>query len=135
MPETTPEQHFLQYHLNLLNAFIDQAQLVPPFNQEDCRDEDREFLHTLRALLTDSADPDFLPRGQTLMCQIVAQYPQLMPLLYRDLLWFFGGDCLHFMPDEEIAAFQRLDELRYEAASTDKAFSYEEARAHIMGLH
>jgi hypothetical protein len=26
------------------------------------------------------------------------------------LLWFFGGDCLHYLDDEEIAAYQARDE-------------------------
>ena len=69
------------------------------------------------------------------MCRVVGSYPHLMPLLYRDLLWFFGGDCLHFMPDEEIAVFQRLDEQREEAKEQQAPFSYREARAKTMGMH
>jgi len=42
----------------------------------------------------------------------------------RDLLWFFGGDCLHFMPDDEIAVFQQLEERRYEAEQNDKPFDW-----------
>ena len=30
----------------------------------------------------------------------------LLSLIHIYLLWFFGGDCLHFMPDEEIDRFQ-----------------------------
>ncbi len=53
--------------------------------------------------------------GQDLISQVFHRYPQIAHLVPRDLLWFFGGDCLHFMPDEEIDLFQRLDERRYEA--------------------
>lgn len=69
------------------------------------------------------------------MCRVVGSYPHLMPLLYRDLLWFFGGDCLHYMPDEEIAVFQHLDEQREDAKQQQVAFSYKEARAKSMGMH
>ena len=44
--------------------------------------------------------------------------------LLAALLWFFGGDCLHFMPDEEIDLFQRLDERRYEAEERGETFDW-----------
>lgn len=135
MSATTSEQHFLLFHLNLLNAFIENIQQQPPFNQADCAENDRAFLSALNALSQASADPEFLVQGQELMCKIVTQYPHLMPLLYRDLLWFFGGDCLHFMPDDEISQYQQLDELRYAANESGEAFSYENARARILGMH
>jgi hypothetical protein len=58
-----------------------------------------------------------------------------MPILPRDLLWFFGGDCLHYMPDEEIRIFQELDEQRENAKENNEIFSYENARLRSMGLH
>lgn len=134
MPSSTAEQNFLTYHLNLLNAFIQHAQNYPPFNQDHCSEEDRDFFETLQLLGDSSSKPHFLSEGQAIMCGIVARYPHLMPLLYRDLLWFFGGDCLHYMPDEEILKFQRLDELRH-AAGTGETFSYENVRAQILGMH
>lgn len=48
--------------------------------------------------------------GQELISQIFHRYPQIAHLVPRDLLWFFGGDCLHFMPDEEIALYQAKEE-------------------------
>lgn len=135
MSATTPEQHFLLFHLNLLGAFIENIQQQPPFNHDDCAEEDRAFLAALNTLRQTSADPEFLAQGQELMCKIVTQYPHLMPLLYRDLLWFFGGDCLHFMPDDEISQYQQLDELRYAAHASGEAFSYENARARLLGMH
>ncbi|MEN0107570.1 MAG: PA2817 family protein [Pseudomonas sp.] len=63
--------------------------------------------------------------GQDLMCQVIHRYPQIAHLVPRDLLWFFGGDCLHFMPDEEITLFQTLDERRYEAEQNDEPFDWE----------
>lgn len=36
-------------------------------------------------------------------------YPQLTPLIPRSLLWFVGGECLHYLTDEELNAFQQLD--------------------------
>src|SRR5690606_34978035 len=51
--------------------------------------------------------------GQDLICQVFHRYPQVAHLVPRDLLWFFGGDCLHYMPDEEISLYQELDERRH----------------------
>jgi len=116
------DQEYYTYHLELLAAFSAQVQELPPFNTEPPSEDE-------------SHEPGFLEQGQTLMCRVVGSYPHLMPLLYRDLLWFFGGDCLHFMPDEEIAVFQRLDEQREEAKEQQVPFSYKEARAKTMGMH
>ena len=90
----------------------------------------------LEALLAlSAADPDYLYSGQQLICRIVAGYPHLTPLVPRDLFWFFGGDCLHFMPDEEIRQYQVLDERRVAAEEAGKAFNYERERAAVFGLH
>ena len=85
------------------------------------------------ALPVDPVDSQYL--GQDLMCQVIQRYPQIAHLVPRDLLWFFGGDCLHYMPDEEIHFFQQLDELRETAKQEQLPFSYKEVRATRMGLH
>ena len=130
----SPEQDYQLYHLQLLQAFIAQIEQQPPFFTDSCSEEDQQFLSELKSLHQDT-DEYFLHAGQTLLCRVVTAYPHLMPLLYRDLLWFFGGDCLHFMPDEEIARYQQLDELRHEAMRTRKEFSYADERAKCFGLH
>jgi hypothetical protein len=129
------DQEYYTYHLELLAAFSAQIQQLPPFNTEFPSEDDQEFLIALAQLQQQPKDVDFLEQGQLLMCRVVGSYPHLMPLLYRDLLWFFGGDCLHYMPDEEISVFQRLDEQREEAKQQHVPFSYREARAKSMGMH
>lgn len=129
------DQEYYTYHLELLAAFSAQVQQLPPFNDEPSSEDDQEFIAALTQLQQQSKDSTFLEQGQMLMCRVVGTYPQLMPLLHRDLLWFFGGDCLHYMPDEEIAVFQRLDEQREEAKQLQAPFSYKEARAKSMGMH
>ena len=129
------DQEYYTYHLELLAAFSAQIQQLPPFNTEFPNEDDQEFLIALAQLQQQPEDSDFLEQGQLLMCRVVGTYPHLMPLLYRDLLWFFGGDCLHYMPDEEISVFQRLDEQREEAKQHHVPFSYREARAKSMGMH
>jgi len=132
---TNAEIQHKTFHLKLLRDFIHQAQQQPPFIDDQCPQEDLEFLQALEALPAAQSQEDFAHRGQQLMCRVVAAYPQLMPLLHRDLLWFFGGDCLHYMPDEEIARFQELDERRHQALAEGREFSYERERANLLGLH
>jgi hypothetical protein len=129
------DQEYYTYHLELLSAFSAQIQLLPPFDNNPASDEDQEFLAALAQLQQQPQGIDFLEQGQTLMCRVVGAYSHLMPLLYRDLLWFFGGDCLHYMPDEEIAIFQLLDEQREDAKQLQAPFSYQEARAKLLGMH
>ncbi|WP_231591612.1 PA2817 family protein [Cellvibrio sp. pealriver] len=129
------DKEYYTYHLELLTAFSTQIQQLPPFNTEFSSEDDQEFLAALELLLKQPQGTGFLEQGQVLMCRVVGSYPHLMPLLYRDLLWFFGGDCLHYMPDEEIAVFQRLDEQREDAKQQNTPFSYKEARAKSMGMH
>ncbi|MFT6260696.1 MAG: hypothetical protein ACJASH_001254, partial [Bermanella sp.] len=41
-------------------------------------------------------------------------YPTYAPHLGREVLWYFGGEALHFMPDPEIEKFQALDDMMAE---------------------
>lgn len=129
------DQEYYTYHLELLAAFSAQIQQLSPFNTEPLNEDDQEFLVALAQLQQQPHGISFLEQGQVLMCRVVGAYSHLMPLLYRDLLWFFGGDCLHFMPDEEITVFQQLDEQREDAKQQQIPFNYKEARAKLMGLH
>lgn len=128
------DKAYFEFHMGLLTALIEQIQLQPPFCLEDSSQEDQDFLLALIAL-PNIGGSDLLIQGQQLLCRIVAGYPHLMPILPRDLLWFFGGDCLHYMPDEEIRIFQELDEQRENAKENNESFSYEKARLRSMGLH
>jgi len=128
------DKAYFEFHLGLLSALIKQIKLQPPFCLETPKPEDQEFFLAL-SNLPQIGGSELLIQGQQLLCRIVAGYPHLMPLLPRDLLWFFGGDCLHYMPDEEIRIFQELDEQRESAKENNEDFSYEKARLRSMGLH
>lgn len=129
------EALYTQYHLLLLENFIEQIKIQPPFSLESPTEEDHQFLQDITVLPGKRSDKNFLVEGQGLLCKVVSAYPHLMPLLYRDLLWFFGGDCLHYMPDEEIQLFQLLDEQRQQAIENNTPFVYEHQRAELFGLH
>ncbi|WRU65872.1 PA2817 family protein [Pseudomonas veronii] len=66
--------------------------------------------------------------GQDMMSQVILRYPQIAHLVPRDLLWFFGGDCLHFMPDEELDLYQALEERRFEAEQNDEPFDWNQEK-------
>ncbi len=54
--------------------------------------------------------------GQDWLSRLFRNFPNLAPHLGREVLWFFGGDALHFMPDEEIEKFQKLEDALAEGA-------------------
>jgi len=127
--------HF-EYHLNLLQALKATVAQQPPFNQPDASESDREFADGLARLCEATAiTEDFSFEGQQLVCMAISSYPHITPLIPRDLFWFFSGDCLHFMPDEEIVNYQLLDERRFEAEDNGEDFDFEEERAKVFGLH
>lgn len=72
--------------------------------------------------------------GTTLVSRLFTTYPDFAPTFPRDLLWFLGGECLHYMPDSEIAAYQKLDDMRYEAAQRGETLNLREARASLLSL-
>ncbi|HSG91160.1 MAG TPA: PA2817 family protein [Pseudomonadales bacterium] len=86
------------------------------------RDEAHErllarFERLLEGMETRSTDYEFL--GREFLVTVQSQFPDLWPLVDRQLLWFFGGDCLHFLDDAEIDAFQAADDALARAAASD----------------
>jgi hypothetical protein len=83
-------------------------------------------------------DEQYLQHCRTLLTELVARlfdtYPDFAPTFPRQLLWFLGGDCLHYMADEEILQYQQLEDLRVKAASSGKAFNFNDARAKLLNL-
>lgn len=90
-----------------------------------------ERFDELMQLLQDNTE-DSLYLGQEIISQIFFRYPQVAHLIPRELLWFFGGDCLHFMPDEEIDLFQQLEDLQYQAESNGEAFNWLQAKQQLL---
>ncbi len=77
---------------------------------------------------------DIYEKGPELVTTLFTHVPELAPLFPRDLLWFMGGDCLHFMPDEELAKYQQLEEMRIEALVSGDPFDYRAERAKLLNL-
>lgn len=128
---------FHTYHLNLLKLGYNNLIKQEPFNSDEADAVDAEFLEQFTALISafESHEAVAYDDGQYLMARLVRAYPQLVPLVARDLFWLFGGDCLHFMPDEEIERFQQLDELRAQAEESGQTFDYLAARTRLFNQH
>ena len=95
--------------------------------------------HPLRELAGRFADlndssAELYERGPALVARLFDTYPEFAPTFPRQLLWFLGGDCLHYMADEEIEQHQQLEELRLAAASRGETFNFSDARAKLLNL-
>lgn len=111
----------LNYHIQLLNDTLLRMQRA---NQHQPETIASEILHQLKQLieqLTERSDSAYAA-GQDWLMTILVHQPQLTPVIDRDLLWFFGGECLHFMADDEIDLFQKLDEQEAEHDPESGAF-------------
>ena len=95
-------------------------------------DSFRELAAAFRQLA--EGDRDLYLDGPQLVSRLFTTYPDFAPTFPRDLLWFLAGECLHYMPDEEISAYQQLDELRAEAAAQGKTLDLRQARASLQQL-
>jgi len=110
-------------HLRSILVAVGEAEQVP----EESHSLFLERFDELRALLPiDPIESQYL--GQDLMSQVILRYPQIAHLVPRDLPWFFGGDGLHFMPDDERDLDQALEERRFAAEQNDEPFDWNQEK-------
>ena len=116
----------LKYHLELLNETLSRIEKAAA-NESGVIDADilQQFRDVIDQL-TEHRDSAY-DAGQDLLSKIGTHQPQLMPAVDRPLLWFFGGECMHFLSDEEITRFQHLDEMAAEAEAEGKEYDYRSA--------
>jgi len=127
------KQYCTQQLQNLAREVSQQAPFAEANKELPLTESDQRFIDTLKRLADPSTphDESYFEQGQWLIGQSVANQAHITALIPRDLFWYFGGDCLHYMPDEEISKFQQLEEACYDKESND----YQEERARIFGLH
>ena len=124
------DQEYLEHCLELLDEYsMDLAKRTEHLPPEDPL---RELCDAFCALADNHTD--LYARGAELVARLFTTYPELAPALPRQLLWFFGGDCLHYMPDEEIAQFQQLEDMMLEAEAAGEPFNIRDARAKLLNL-
>ena len=125
-----------EYHQILIREISNHCQSQPPFAEENGSETDKVFIEKLKALANaTSTNEDYFFIGQQLIVQIVGNYPHITPLVSRDLFWYFGGDCLHFMSDEEIHFYNQIDEMIYESETNGTKVDYTKAKAQVFKLH
>ncbi|NVK74223.1 MAG: hypothetical protein HWE24_12125 [Oceanospirillaceae bacterium] len=103
----------------ILDAFADLRLRISehaPFNQPDLAEEEIDFLEKWDDLTKkiQSNTHDYTFDAQEVLSRFIRCYANLVPLIKRELLWFVGGECLHFLGDEEIALYQQLEDHLYE---------------------
>ncbi|CAA0078600.1 PA2817 family protein [Zhongshania aliphaticivorans] len=126
----------LEYYRHLNDALSELCTKVVTQHPNHSEESNNELLE-LFAQLDDCfvSNDDYALFGQQIINRIVSHYPDITPQVHRDLLWFFGGDCLHFLGDEEIQKYQELEERYYELNKADENVSYRNLRAQVFNMH
>ena len=98
--------------LILLKEFLAFLQQGFPSDSQDSSMDEVAFKEQLQALITEMENDSLQATydGQDWLNRLFRNFPNLAPHMGREVLWYFGGDALHFMPDEEIAKFQKLED-------------------------
>ena len=124
------DEQYRTHCLEALGRFADDLAVrtghLPP------ADPLRELADAFRALCAGGGD--LYTEGPTLVTRLFTTHPDFAPTFPRELLWFFGGECLHFMPDDEIELHQQLDELRAAAAAAGEQLDLRAARSKLLKL-
>ena len=107
----------IQFILNRLNQLHQRIKQHDPFDRELLAEEEHDFMQKWEELIASGqqTSPEFLFDAQELLSRFIRCYPNLVPLMHRDLLYFIGGECLHYLGDEELSFYQEVDEQLYEA--------------------
>ncbi|MFW9077936.1 PA2817 family protein [Pseudomonas sp. P2757] len=110
-------------HLRSILVAVGEAEQVP---EESHALFMERFDELLASLPIDPIESQYL--GQDILTQVISRYPQIAHLIPRDLLWYFAGDCLHYLSDEEIDLYQALEERRFDAEQNDEPFDWNQEK-------
>jgi hypothetical protein len=125
------DRQYLNHCRELLASFTREL-----LSRTDSLPED----HPLRALAGDfralcqDEGADLYLEAPPMVSRLFTGFPEFTPTFPRELLWFLGGECLHYMPDEEIALHQQLEQQRLEAAARGETLNLRDARANLLKL-
>ncbi|RDL45911.1 hypothetical protein DN730_02345 [Marinomonas piezotolerans] len=113
----------IQFIENLLQDLNQRITEHDPFDREILAEEEQDFINKWNALIAsaETRSSEFLFDAQELIARFIRCYPNLVPLMRRELLYFVGGECLHFLGDEELAFYQSIDEQLFDLESTGKS--------------
>ncbi len=122
------DQQYLEHCCEVLQQYAEQ------FVQRTADLADDDSLRQLALGFSELAtgERDLYLDGPGLVSRLFNTYPDFAPEFPRELLWFMGGECLHYMPDDEIDVYQQLDELRTRAAHSGELIDFRAARAKLL---
>ncbi len=124
------DRQYLQHCRDLLSEFAETLfQRTAALEETDALRQTAAGFQRLA-----NGEAELYTEGPRLIAILFTTYPDFAPTFPRELLWFFGGDCLHYMPDEEIRVFQQLEEQRLQAAAAGETFDLRSARANLLKL-
>jgi len=123
------------HHLNFLKIAYNNFINRDPFKSETPTQDDLDFIEEFQQLIEsfEAQETGVYEHGADFIDKAFRRYPELAHLIARDLLWFFGGNNLHNMTDDEIQKFQQLDEMRFAAEENNEEFDYINKRAGLFG--
>ena len=99
----------LNYYVQLLKNVQERLTKAQEITPELLSDDILHQLDEVINLLMEQSGSAY-DAGQDWLVQMFTHLPQFNPAIERELLWFFGGQCLHFLGDDEIQRFQDADE-------------------------
>jgi len=87
-----------------------------PFDQSPLNEEEADLIEKMDQLFQsiENQATDYSFEAQEVLARFIRCYANLVPLIRRELLWFIGGECLHFLGDEELSLYQALEENIYQ---------------------
>lgn len=103
-------QETFAYHRQQLADF---AEILPEALALIIHEDQQQELTTNLKIACENLDADMANGwhlAQDWFFSFIGNHPQFTPLIPRDLLWFLGADCMHFLTDEEITRFQNIEE-------------------------
>ena len=124
------DEQYLQHCLELFSEF--SQNLITRTNHLPQGDTLRDLAAAFGSLAENEGD--LYTDGAGLVSRLFTTYPDFAPTLPRELLWFLGGDCLHYMADDEIDTFQQLEDMRCAAAARGETLNLRAARAKLLNL-
>lgn len=128
MSSSHTEHHLMLLgHLRGILQAVAEAEQIPQESHELFIEQYDQLLLDLQV-----GHPEALAAGQEVLVKVFQRYPQIGHLVPRDLLWFFAGECLHYMADEEIELYQQLDERRHAAEEEGRVFDWNSERQALV---
>lgn len=122
-----------QYYRQLLEELAQQCQRRVDGHAGHNEESNQQLLAKLAQLLEDfGRSQDYVAQATHIVTTLIRDYPDIVPLMPRDILWFCGSECLHFLGDDELDRYQLIEERYYDGGDTA---NYRDIRAQVFGLH